>query len=218
MSESVRDDLSLSGVGSASGGVYGKVRLEGMASIHGDLDCVECNLDGMANVHGAIRAESIHIRGKTKVHGSIKAQRLTIDGDVLIDGNCIVSQKIMIHGRVKVNGSCEAELFEADGICDIDGLLNAERIYLRLQGSSSITDVGCTQIRVEKGSGRPLFRQRRLTVQHVEGDDIELCETVSRVVQGNIVSLGTGCVVERIEYRTDFHKHKNAKVTTVDQR
>lgn len=215
MTETMRANLTLSGMGSATGGIYNHVRVEGMGTVHGDLDCVECQIDGLATIHGAIKAKRVAISGKSKIYGAIEADQLTIDGHVLLDGNCTVSEKIGIRGYARIKGACETERFQADGVIHIEGLLNAEQIDIELEGKSSIKDVGCSRIRVI--AHRRVWH-RHLDAGQIEGDEITLAYTQAEAVQGNVVTLGRGCNVEHVVYHSDFNIDKNAVAAVVDHR
>lgn len=264
MDETVRTNLDLSGVGAASGGLYQDVRVQGIGKVHGNLDCIHCDIEGVSTVHGNIHAESVNIRGKAKVQGEITSNQMMIEGSATVSGKCEAKHKLTIHGKANmgadlvadvlvidgsnrvdgdcrahdikvrgrttisggvfaedifmhgtmhVGGSCEVETFRSDGTFEIAGLLTADKVFIRLERSSSVKEIGGEEIRVEKGRGMSfLNRLRHLTVESIEGDDIYLEHTKAKLVRGNNVVLGPSAIVERVEYHTEFRKTGNAKV------
>jgi cytoskeletal protein CcmA (bactofilin family) len=264
MNDSVRHNLDLSGVGSASGGEYQDVRVQGIGKVHGDLDCVHCDIVGVSEILGRIQADTVNIHGKAKIQGDVIANQILIEGATSVAGQCEARQKLTIHGRAKVGGgingdviiidgsnrvdgdckghdikvrgrtvisggitaedifmhgtmhvggSCEAETFRSDGTFEIAGLLTADKVYIRLERSSRVKEIGGEEIRVEKGRGFSLFqRTRHLNVESIEGDDVYLENTKAKVVRGNKVILGPSCNVERVEYHTEFRKAGTAKI------
>jgi cytoskeletal protein CcmA (bactofilin family) len=195
MEQERRHDLNLSGIGSASGGTYDTVRVNGIGKIHGDIDCVRCKVEGMASIFGNIRAEAVQIRGKATIKGNVAA------GDVKLEG------------KVAIAGNCEAESFNAAGDFAVDGLVSADQVSIRLYGSAKVREIGGETIRVLKGPSFSLFtRFKKLSVETVEGDDVYLEYTKAKVVRGNRVHIGPGCDIDLVEYRGEFRQDEEARV------
>jgi cytoskeletal protein CcmA (bactofilin family) len=195
MDQMRRHDLNLSGIGSASGGKYDNVRVQGIGKIHGDIDCVRCKVEGIANVFGNVKAEVVHIQGKASVKGNVAAGEVRLEGDVFIAGDC------------------EAESFNAGGGFTVQGLVSADQVSIRLYGSAKIREIGGETIHVTKGHRFGLFsRFKKLSVETVEGDDIYLEYTKAKVVRGNRVHIGPGCEIDLVEYRVELQLDDDAKV------
>lgn len=62
----VRPNLDVSGVGSASGGVYQNVTIQGVSKIHHDIDCLRCDLEGVAEILGHVRAQVLSVQERRK--------------------------------------------------------------------------------------------------------------------------------------------------------
>ncbi len=196
MEQMRRNNLNLSGIGSAAGGTYDDVLVQGIGKIHGDIDCVRCKLEGVASVFGNIKAQDVHIQGKAKVEGGVAADEVKIEGDVFVGGNC------------------EAESFDAAGGFTVDGLVSADQVSIRLYGPAKIREIGGETIRVMKGHGFGLFsRFKKLSTESVEGDDVYLEYTKAKVVRGNRVHIGPGCEIDLVEYRGEFRQDEDARVT-----
>jgi cytoskeletal protein CcmA (bactofilin family) len=190
-----RNDLNLSGIGTAPGGIYQSVSIEGMGKVQGDLECVDCSIEGMATVFGSVRAQTIRIQGKASVKGDVSGE------------------KVNLEGHVTISGKCDADKFVGAGALNIDGLLNADEISIQVGGPSRIREIGAETIRIEKEGGRSLIgRLKRLSAETIEGDDIYLENTKASVVRGSRVVIGAGCDIELVEYRTEFEQHKSARV------
>lgn len=200
MNAQTRNDLNMSGMGTAPGGIYQNVTIQGMSRVHGDIECVNCHVEGMTTISGGVKAKTIRIQGKTTVNGDISG------GDVTLEG------------QVTISGKCDADKFVGTGAFRIDGLLNADEIAIRVYGPSRINEIGAGTIRIQRELGRSLFgRLKKLSAETIEGDDIYLENTKARVVRGNRVVIGSGCDIEFVEYRTEFEQHKNAQVANQKQ-
>jgi len=228
-----RGDLVINGFGASNGGAFHQVTLNGFGTVHSDVECIEFESNGFGTVDGNVKSEHTKINGKAKVKGTIESQNVSIDGTAKIEENLIgkilkVSGKASVGGRVKadeikingvlsVGGDCEAEMFKADSQFSIGGLLNAEDIKIQLHGPCKAKEIGGETITVKfKGSLfgsliKPLF-PTQLEVEVIEGDKIELENTIAKVVRGNQVKIGRNCQIAVVEYRDDFSQHKQAVV------
>ncbi|WP_206916353.1 hypothetical protein [Alicyclobacillus suci] len=208
----VRPNLDVSGVGSASGGVYQNVTIQGVSKIHHDIDCLRCDLEGVAEILGHVRAQVLSVQGKAKIQGDVVANEVVVEGVTRISGG-VFAESLSLTGVLCVGGSCETERFEAHGMFVIEGLLSADEILLRLERSSRVKEIGGAQIRVVRSKGSRFFqRVRRLTAEVIEGDDIYLEYTKANVVRGKRVTLGPGTEVNLLEYSSDFEKIGDAFV------
>lgn len=225
----VKGNLDLSGIATASGGAYQDVKVQGIGKIHGDVECVLCDIEGVSEVIGSIKAERATIRGKAKVRGSVSADYIAVEGSSTVEGDCrghdiqvrgktrvtggIFAEKILVEGMMQVGGSCEAESFRSDGMFTIEELLTADKVFIRLEHHSRVKEIGGEEIRVERGNRRGMIRRTPcLTVESIEGDEIYLEHTKAKTVRGNNVTLGPSTQVDIVEYHTELKTIGNAKV------
>ncbi|MCL6598720.1 MAG: hypothetical protein K6T81_08260 [Alicyclobacillus macrosporangiidus] len=188
-------DLVMSGVVTAGGGVYRRVRVSGVGRVEGDVVCESAHIDGVMTVRGTLEAQELVANGKTRVEGALRGQT------------------IRLSGQIHVDGDCSAEVVEVSGAIEIDGLVSADEVTIRLYGGSQVRELGGSRIRVHRSWRWGLFsRYRRLTVDTVEGDDVRLEATRARVVRGDKVHIGPGCDIERVEYRSEFRQDDGARV------
>ncbi|KRW92716.1 hypothetical protein SD51_02120 [Alicyclobacillus tengchongensis] len=267
MQTEVAHDLHLSGNGSAMGGIYRMVHLEGLSTIDGDLVCEQCAAHGVVRVHGNLRAETSAFHGKADVFGDVVAGSADIHGSMNISGVCDVqktlrmhgssrlqngvhAEVIHIHGRthvgaecvareievrgiaqlakdvraeridcngvLRLGGLCEAEEFFCRGQLHSSGLINAEKIHIRLHGKSGVQEIGCTDLRIERGHGF-FARRHKLVVDMIEGDHIYVENVVAKRIRGNRITVGHGVYVERVEYREEFKRQHGARVGEIVQ-
>ncbi|WP_309122186.1 polymer-forming cytoskeletal protein [Paenibacillus sp.] len=220
-------DLKIVGMGTASGGSYRQVSVEGTGTVKGAVTCRSFTLNGMGTVNGDIRCEEgFVVSGKLTGTGGIDAARVGIEGQVTLQGR-LRGESVSLNGYVSVRGDVEAEAFDAEGGFAIEGLLNAGVVDIRLQGRCRVADVGCDRIVVKRSSRSdwsrllalivPLF-QPQLQARTIEGNDIDLCETTADIVRGDRVSIGPGCRIGEVEYRTELFVHPDATVGAKTQR
>jgi len=240
MSTELRKDLKYLGKMTSPGGVYKRVNFEGEVTIDGDLDCLEIKVNGILNEKGSLKLNTGKINGYAAVNGNMEANDININGELKVDGNISVkkivsngklvskgeisSEEMDINGELKVNGNCEAETFNLKGVFNIEETLNADDITVNLYGPSETKEIGGSKIHVQKGGDNKLmeiltailsplnFYKAHLKADTIEGDDVYLEHTTAQVVRGNTVSIGDGCEIDLVEYRTDFKKTQGASV------
>ncbi|MEI8200127.1 MAG: polymer-forming cytoskeletal protein [Eubacteriales bacterium] len=239
MDNTIKGDLKIDGSGSAPGGEYNSVKINGAGRITGDVVCREFRINGSGNVDGNIdmqdgkingtgtidgniKAKLLKITGSGQVRGSISGDNIYVSGSVTIGENLDV-QKIKIEGSAKVGHDCNAENFHSDGTFEISGLLNADDITIKLYHSKSrAKEIGGGRISVSVGSDagfnvlKTIFTLGMynpvLEADSIEGDEIVLENTTAKVVRGTNVTVGKGCNIGLVEYKGYLLKTGDAKV------
>jgi cytoskeletal protein CcmA (bactofilin family) len=228
-----RGDLVINGFGASNGGQFQLVTLNGRGTVNNDIECVELDCNGSGILNGNVISEKAKVNGHARFRGNIDSQNLKIDGSARIDKNLTaeklkVSGKATIGGKVKceeikiqgtftVGGDCEAEIFQAESQFTIGGLLNADEVNLKLFGACFAKEIGGQTITIKaKGSlvGNLLksFFKPQLETELIEGDKIEIENTIAKIVRGNQVKIGPNCQIGLVEYTEECSIDKKAVV------
>lgn len=239
MEGNARSDLKIDGSGSAPGGLFGSVKINGAGRIAGDIVCREFRINGSGTINGSLETDDGKINGTGTIDGNVKAKKLKSSGSTQIKGGIsgealIVSgsacigknvdvQNVRIQGSAKIGGDCNAEYFHSDGAFEINGLLNADDIYIGLYHSKSkVKEIGGGKIHAELGTNTG-FRVLKtiftlgmynpvLEAEMIEGDEIILEYTLAKVVRGTNVTIGRGCEIGLVEYKGYLIKTGDARV------
>jgi len=215
-----RHHLRITGTGSASGGIYERVKIVGEGEIEGSIECGEFRCVGDCEVRGAMRAEQVRVTGTLHAAQHLYAETVKIRGEAEIRGN-VGLDSIELMGGLTVGGDCEAERLHLRGHFAIGGLLAADTIQVRLYHHSRAKEIGGEKIDIRKrgrlskvlmpfvyaGAGDAM-----LTVETIEGDDIYLEYTKAAFVRGNRVAIGPGCDIGTVEYKSSFDVDNDAAV------
>lgn len=233
-------NLKISGAGSSGGGRFNEVKISGAGSINGDIECNVFRSSGASDVKGNIKTKIFETSGAAEIKGNIEASEIRISGAGNIKGD-VSTTKIKISGAGNIGGSlhaeavevsgsvgigndCEAENFKASGGFKIGGLLNAGIIDININGKCNAKEIGGERITITRyGKGRvvngvfkaikEMFNIREyLVTEAIEGDDIYLESTVSKVVRGNNVKIGPDCDIDVVEYKNDLVIDKESRV------
>lgn len=238
MDENLKSDLRIDGSGSASGGQYNSVRINGTGKVNGDISCNEFTINGSGEVVGNVESENVRINGSGNIKGSVKTTKLRVNGsanfesgvsaeNITISGSTDVgknlnAQQIKINGSVKVDGDCSAEKFHSNGLFEIGGLLNADDVEIDLYWHRSrAREIGGERITVSLGTNKfgvlkAIFslgiHNPSLETDSIEGDEITIENTTAKVVRGNNVTIGNGCNISLVEYKGTYKKTGDAIV------
>lgn len=233
MNTNSRGDLVINGFGASNGGQFHVVTINGRGTVNSDLECMELECNGSGNINGNVISEKIKVSGHAKFKGNIESQRLTIDGTARIDmnvsaeklkvsgkatvGGRVKCEEIKIHGTFTVGEDCEAEIFQAESMFSIGGLLNADLIDIKMYGECKAKEIGGQTITVKYNGSligsllKPLFKPQ-LETDLIEGDIVELENTIAKIVRGNQVKIGSNCEIGLVEYTGEFSMDKKAVV------
>ncbi|CAG9614556.1 hypothetical protein BACCIP111899_03789 [Bacillus rhizoplanae] len=215
-------DLLMNGYGTANGGQFRNVQLNGKGTVNGDLECIDFECNGSGHVNGDLKAEKITISGSGKINGKIDALYMSIEGSGSIYEDATV-KKMKISGKGTVAGNISGEDMNIrgkaiiDGGCTITGMLNAGKINIVLRYEhSSVEEIGGEKITVRKKSSFFPFSKHGgfLKTRVIEGDEIYLEYTKADVVRGNNVTIGPECEISVVEYHESY---KNAGQSLVKE-
>jgi len=210
--------LTIDGVCNAGGGVYDSVNLDGVGKINGAVKSRAFRANGQFKVLGDLESTEMICEGILTVHGNAHIAEGKMDGMLTIEGT-LDGEHLEVYGVWKVKKNCEIERMKTEGAFFIDGLLNAGHVEIHLHGLSKASEIGVEALRVRRLSKSkwnllrfiPKFNPE-LQAKVIEGDELDLEYTTADVVRGNRVSIGPGCTIGRVEYRSELIKHPKAKV------
>ncbi|MGZ9586051.1 polymer-forming cytoskeletal protein [Paenibacillus marinisediminis] len=242
MAQHAKQDLKIIGSSSSPGGAYQQAKITGDGTINGNLDCSLLSCTGNANVKGALSTQEMKVRGNLNVLGELIAGKLMIQGqsDVAGDANfregsisgmmtvggCLRSERLNVKGGLTVEANCAVETMDVAGSCNIKGLLNVGRLDMSVNWPSEVREIGGEWIQVRKGSMlknlisflpsiMKVMPDAKLKSDIIEGDRISLEHTCANVVRGNEITIGPGCEIGRVEYRTHFTQDPDSRIAEV---
>lgn len=220
MEEAKLPDLTISGISKAYGGRYRLIEIEGVGSVDGDVSCDSFKANGMVTMKGNVRANRFELNGKMSGDGALSSGEVKVDGQLTLHGR-LHGEEMTLNGYIKLYGDCEAERISLSGGFTVEGLLNAGTVDIVLHGRGQAREIGGERIQILKAAKPSWSRtlawiipafEPHLFAGAIEGDDIRLEETTAKIVRGNCVHIGPGCVIDRIEYGAELVVHPDAQV------
>lgn len=198
-------DIAIHGGGSCDGGEYGRVTINGGATIRGDITCDSISVNGAVGVRGGLTCRNFNVNGACTIDGGLRGGSGEINGSLKCSES-IRADKVTLRGSLKVKGSLEAEQFISHGAFEISELLSADTIEIRFSHKASAEEVGgksvLVRMRPESDLWGLLPRNSRFSAKLIEGDEIDLENTVCDTVRGVTVRIGPGCRIKKLEYKS----------------
>lgn len=220
-------ELDINGVGKFKGVVKAKsIEINGVAKFLEDTSCEKLQVDGSGNFKENLKVSSIVVNGSARVDKMIQGEKADIEGGlVALEG--AEFDNVEVNGAFKTLKSLEVEEIKCDGILNIGDELNGEKIIITLKGASKIGTIGGHEIKVKKGSFygshqvfimiKDLFSNETinydgLICEEIEGDEIDIEHTKSKMVRGNNVVIGNNCEIGKVEYSESIMVSPSAKI------
>lgn len=238
MAENGVNDLKIAGDGTVGGGHFGDVIINGAGKVTGDVTCTNFKINGAGSAEGNVSATNVLVNGTGSFSGKVETKEMNINGDATIQQGLgvgsmklkgrltvggVAAHDIDVRGEIRSGANIEADSLTGEGAFRAEGLVNVGSIDFKLHGNSSATEIGGERVSIVLGrnfvgaSLLSLFGEKRLTADSIEADEVVLENTTAKVVRGGNVSIGSGCVVDLVEYSGTLNQMPDARVGEVRQ-
>ena len=190
-------DIKIDGVGKLyGGGEYRKVVIDGVAECEENLRAQRLEIDGKFQCSGNIDVEELHCDGIAKFLGYVHAKRIELDGYVAVEnGGDFAAREILCDGGLKSDGQISADhLF-------VDGFLDAKEIV------GEKIEIHSTPRAVAR-----LFTRQGCKAELIEATELYLEGVKAEEVNGQHITVGRGCVIERLDCNGTLHIEGNAVI------
>jgi len=198
------------------------VSIMGEGRINGNVNCENIKIYGEGELDGNLKAaDTVNVKGEAEIKGDLKAKKVKVQGEIEVGE--LFADEVKITGNISADGDCNAEIFDVEGGFTIDGLLNADILKINPYWPCKAREIGGSEITVKKG-GKLSFLglknmlmpggDNELTADTIEGDEVYLENTKAKVVRGNNLTIGSGCKIELVEYKTNFKQDEDAEIGT----
>ena len=199
-------DGRLDGVSTIQGGVYGKLRINGVCTVEGDLEAESLDIDGVCTCMGSVTAKKFDCDGVLKVKGNMRLGKADVDGVVTVEGNKIEADEIKCDGVVNVAGEISADVINANGKINAEAIVGdfiAIKSYWKTRLGRLLLLIG------EK------INTKQSVVDLIEGTTVELRGVRAKSVNGHDVTIGKNCEVDRVDASGILYIDPTSRVTEV---
>lgn len=238
MGETNLGSITIDGVGTYAGGEYDVVSISGKGTISSDLSCNMFTTSGSSKVCGKMKCSVLKSSGTCKIEGTLEAEEMSTSGtfqsldDIKADHiqsngmltarSHVRGTKIESNGTIYVEKNLSAEEFILNGMLTCNGDLNSEKVSMTLVGTSKVSEIGGSTIRIEPKTefigviGRIFmpkrFHENMIIVDSIEGDSIYVENCQAGRINGGTVIVGPGCTIGSVEYSEELQIHESSVV------
>lgn len=228
--------MNFSGAGVIPAGEYDEeIQISGSGHIKGNIKCTEFHSAGMVKGDGDIDCSgAIRVSGSFTTKGNVKSCGMKFAGSATVHGR-IKCEELSTAGAFHTDVGIEAETATIRGMINCGGLLNAEKIDVKINENSHADSIGGGEITIAREHGsaaninvnvflqlKRLFRNQSSNIsvgrgtftvdEYIEGDTIDLEHVHAPVVTGRIVKIGDGCEIETVRYSEQCEVSPTARV------
>lgn len=206
-------DVTISGLGQILAMSTNMIEISGMGTIKGSTKMEQLRVSGNGTVEGSLEGSKLEASGNFKANGPVKVKEIRNEGRARFD-ETVKTEKVSSFGYLSVGLDLEAESFICNGSFAIEGLLNANKIEIEINGFCYAKEIGSEEIIVKSGTSSPWHflhkiitpflgpkrEMDKLTANLLEGTVVNISNTNAKIVRGNDVRIGPGCNITEIEY------------------
>lgn len=197
-------DIKVEGVGTIHEGEYGKVKIEGVGKIKGDVKFKSMVIEGTCSADENIVGKQLDIEGILKVEGDIKVRELSIEGLLKTNLSKIYADEIRVEGLMKNAGEVNADKVLIDGCIDINDLFGDE-------------------IEINYGYRRAhfFFSGRRGFVKknhanNIECSQLKACNMTCHSISATDIVLRDHCVVDTVNCNGTLRYDNTCKIAHIE--
>lgn len=124
-----RGDMTIAGVGKATGGLYERVTISGAGRVEGDVEAESLDISGAGKVAGAVKAHRVLLSGACKITGAVTAQEFHASGAWKVGGD-LQGGRVGAAGAGKIEGAVRAQELSCSGTVSIVQGVHAQCVKL----------------------------------------------------------------------------------------
>ena len=179
------NDYKINGIGKFNGGEFDDVLINGISTLHGNLDCMNLKVNGSISSNGIVKVKNgIYINGSAKFKENVKCHTLSLDGsikclksieaeDVKICGFLTVEEEMNVGNIEFHSARFSIRELHADTIKinDVHKIRSLNKMY-------EIGEIECTNIDAESLKCKRIFASNVKLGKNANVELVEYSETV----------------------------------------
>jgi cytoskeletal protein CcmA (bactofilin family) len=214
-------------------------KVEGGASVVGDVEAGTVQGTGLVSVGGKWRSGTVHLTGRLEVfgateirgpltltgparfHGPVTLAEATVHGSLETGGPLIASGPLQITGSAQIRGALTAPSLQFQGTLHVDGDVVVPKVTGTLAGGpSKVSRILATEVELTRAGGLFSFPPGRpmgsLEVMRLEAHYVSLEGVRAEYVRADEIRLGVGCQIQHLDGKV-IEQHRSARVGYVSE-
>ncbi|MCI4323032.1 MAG: hypothetical protein L3K03_03270 [Thermoplasmata archaeon] len=214
-------------------------RVEGGASVVGDVEAGTVQGTGLVSVGGKWRSGTVHLTGQLEVygttdirgpltltgparfHGPVTLAGATVRGGLDAGGPLTAMGPLHFTGSTQIRGALTAPSLQFEGTLRVDGDLVVPQVNGTLVGGpSKVSRILATEVELTRAGGLFSFPPGKaagsLQVIRIEAHYVSLEGVRAEYVRADEIRLGAGCQVQHLDGKV-LEQHRSARVGYVSE-
>lgn len=225
------EDVSLSGLNTVKGSIIANtIRIYSRSTIEGSVKADSMTIKGISNIKGKLNVRFLNNTGYLKVKDKSICESIISNGKYYT-AESIKTYAFKSDGILESIVDIEAENFNSNGQIIVNGALSVKTANITIIGFGCINRIKAENLKIYKGTDisvnpiiftfiKPFLAIKncrniilnRLTVDEIDASQVEAEYTYAKVIKGDIVKIGHGCKIDRVEYTQSIEVAEGSKV------
>lgn len=201
-------NICIEGIGTISNGSYGKINVEGVGKINGDVSFEKMDVEGTCTAHGTLNGGNLDVEGVLKVHGDVKVKRLDVEGVMTTKMKKIYADYISVEGILKNEDEVNADQIDIEGVVNLNDLfgdkITINFVHHMLRGFSFSFGFGkrfTAKMNTANNIECTTLKARNITCHSISATDIYLSDhcVVDRISCNGTLHYDSTCIIKKVE-------------------
>lgn len=206
----MRKTMKIDGFGTVSGGEYGRLEIEGVGKIKGDVNADFLSINGVVTSNSRIEGQELLCDGVLNLSASLKVRKIYIDGVINHSQGNIESDSISCDGVLDSRGEISTDYLEVHGYISAKEIVGDKVViyYKPKKYEGSVSNI--VNIFTGKKDVKNYY-----DVSLIEATTIEIHGLKVDALNGDDIIIGEGCEVKQVEASSSLKIHPLARVGKV---
>ncbi|MHD0396498.1 hypothetical protein ACY2DA_01240 [Staphylococcus simulans] len=189
---------------------YDTITLLGDVEFPFDTNVNNIKMTGRLTGGKSVHVTTASIIGDVEVAEDLTFDLLKVTGMVDVKGH-LNGKRLKLIGKLATKGNCEVDELYIEGKVNVEGVLSADTVDVQVRQDSNVREIGGNLIHIGKqDEDKKKFKfitvvssptaSAYLTVEIIEGDQIEVDCVKATVIRGDHIILHENVEVESVEY------------------
>lgn len=205
---------SIEGVGNIREGEYDRISVSGVGTCKGDITVRELIISGVFKETGRVKAEKIRCEGVGEFSSNVRVNNLYVNGTIKLNGEAkLEAEEIKCGGCISVRGEVSADNIEIDGYIKAREIYGEDIVINSKDGkygkSGFLKGIG------DFFGGLNYIRNGSSECDIIEATNITLHNVTAKQVNGENITIGENCVIDRVDCSGKLKIHSSAIVKEI---
>lgn len=192
--------------------VYKKVNTRGSVRFCQEIHVTELSTHGYSSFNYHVIADRLSSSGVCNIKNNCEIGKLTSAGTTRLTKGRI--KEVNSTGQLTIQHSLQADKMNLLG--KVTAMkINTKAFHLTLSGKSQIEQLHANTIEVQSEKKTLSLQKKQLLCKSITGNNITLSHTSAKNVEGDVVTIGEKCVIEKLIFKESYTISRHSTVKQI---